>query len=79
MLFRSATQALVVSQVILSIALPVPMIALIIFSARRDIMGEFVAPRLVRALAGVGAVVVLGLNFVLLAEAFGLPIPFLAG
>jgi len=75
----NATQALVVSQVILSIALPVPMIALIIFSARRDIMGEFVAPRLVRALAGVGAVVVLGLNFVLLAEAFGLPIPFLAG
>jgi manganese transport protein len=75
----NATQALVVSQVILSIALPVPMIALIVFSARRDIMGEFVAPRIVRGLAVVGAVVVLGLNFVLLADAFGLPLPFLAG
>ena len=33
------TDALVMSQVVLSIALPVPMIALIIFSGRADIMG----------------------------------------
>ncbi len=75
----NATQALVISQVILSIALPVPMVALVIFVARRDIMGEFTVGPLVRGLALVGAAAVLGLNFVLLAEFFGLPIPFLAG
>ncbi|MHC9235000.1 Nramp family divalent metal transporter [Pseudooceanicola sp. 502str34] len=74
----NATDALVMSQVVLSIALPVPMIALIVFISRRDIMGDFVAGPLIRALALVGAVVVLGLNFVLLAQTFGLPIPFLA-
>jgi manganese transport protein len=75
----NATQALVVSQVILSIALPVPMLALILLVTRRDIMGPFAASPLIRALAVIGAVAVLGLNFVLLADAFGLPVPFLAG
>lgn len=72
----NATQALVTSQVILSIALPVPMIALIIFSMRRDVMGDFVTGPLIRILSILGAVVVLSLNFVLLADFFGLPIPF---
>ncbi|MBD3787145.1 MAG: Nramp family divalent metal transporter [Sphingomonadales bacterium] len=75
----NATQALVISQVILSIALPVPMVALILFVTRREIMGPFVVGPGVRALALIGAAAVLGLNFVLLAEFFGLPIPFLAG
>jgi len=75
----NATHALVISQVILSIALPVPMIALLIFVSRRDIMGTFVAGRTIRVLAGTGAAAVLTLNFVLLADAFGLPLPFLAG
>ncbi|MCR8725933.1 Nramp family divalent metal transporter [Frigidibacter sp. ROC022] len=75
----NATQALVMSQVVLSIALPVPMIALIIFSARKDIMGAFATGPLIRTLAGIGAVVVLALNFVLLADVFGLPIPFITG
>ncbi len=69
------TYALVLSQVVLSIALPVPMIALVVFTARRDIMGEFVNSPLVSVLAVVGSVLVLGLNGVLLADAFGLPIP----
>lgn len=73
----NATEALVISQVILSIALPVPMIALVYFSARRDIMGEFVVSVPVRLLAFAGSTVVLGLNFVLLASTFGVPIPFL--
>jgi len=73
-----ATQALVMSQVVLSIALPVPMIALIIFVSRRDLMGDLVASPLVRVLAVIGAAVVLGLNVVLLAGLFGLPVPFLA-
>ena len=75
----NATQALVMSQVVLSIALPVPMIALIIFSSRKDIMGVFIVGPVLRILSGLGALAVLGLNFVLLADFFGLPIPFLDG
>jgi manganese transport protein len=75
----NATQALVMSQVVLSIALPVPMIALIIFSSRKDIMGDFIVGPVLRILSGLGALAVLGLNFVLLADFFGLPIPFLDG
>ena len=75
----NATQALVISQVILSIALPVPMIALIIFTGRKDIMGQYATGFVVRLLALIGASAVLSLNFVLLADAFGIPIPFIAG
>jgi len=75
----NATQALVMSQVVLSIALPVPMIALIIFSSRKDIMGDFIVGPVLCILSGLGALAVLGLNFVLLADFFGLPIPFLDG
>lgn len=71
----NATEALVMSQVVLSIALPVPMIALIIFAGRRAIMGEFVTGPLVRVLAIIGALLVLSLNFVLLAQVFGVPVP----
>ncbi|MFC2966825.1 Nramp family divalent metal transporter [Acidimangrovimonas pyrenivorans] len=73
----NATDALVLSQVVLSIALPVPMIALIIFTSRRDVMGDYASGPLTRILAYVGAAAVLGLNFVLLAQTFGVPIPFL--
>jgi manganese transport protein len=73
----NATDALVMSQVVLSIALPVPMIALIVFTSRRDVMGDYVTGSLVRGLAFAGAAVVLSLNFVLLAQTFGVPIPFL--
>ena len=75
----NATDALVLSQVVLSIALPVPMLALLYFVSRRDIMGAFAAGLLVRVLAGGGAIAVLGLNFILLALAFGFPVPFLPG
>jgi manganese transport protein len=64
---------------VLSFALPVPMIALVIFTSRRDLMGAFTIGLATRVLAILGAIVVLGLNFVLLAQTFGLPIPFLAG
>jgi len=73
----NATQALVISQVILSIALPVPMLALLYFSSRGDIMGAFRINPLLRVLATLGTCAVLGLNFVLLADTFGIPIPFL--
>ncbi|MCS5602263.1 MAG: Nramp family divalent metal transporter [Paracoccus sp. (in: a-proteobacteria)] len=75
----NVTQALFLSQVVLSIALPVPMIALLIFSMRKDIMGEFAVGKLLGSLAAMAAIIVLGLNFVLLGDAFGIPVPFLDG
>jgi manganese transport protein len=58
----NATRALVLSQVLLSIALPLPMIALLMFTRRKDLMGEFVNRRLTNVAAIVGAAVVLALN-----------------
>jgi manganese transport protein len=58
----NATRALVLSQVLLSIALPLPMIALLMFTRRKDVMGEFVNGRVTNAAAVIGAAVVLGLN-----------------
>jgi manganese transport protein len=71
----NSTNALVISQVVLSIALPLPMIALIIFTGRRDIMGVFANSRLTRVAALVGTAAVLGLNLVLIAQTLGLQIP----
>jgi manganese transport protein len=71
----NATKALVMSQVVLSIALPVPMIALVVFTSRRDIMGAYTNGPLVRRLAIAASAIVLGLNGVLLASTFGLAIP----
>jgi manganese transport protein len=67
-----ATRALVVSQVILSIALPIPMLALLHFTSSRPVMGTFVNGRATTLLAILGALVVLGLNFLLLASLAGL-------
>jgi manganese transport protein len=75
----NATNALVVSQVVLSIALPLPMIALIIFTGRRDIMGAFANSRATQLAATLGAAIVLVLNLVLIAQLIGVPIPGLAG
>jgi manganese transport protein len=69
------TQALVLSQVVLSLALPVPMIALVLFSGRRDIMGAFANGRWTSAGAILGAAVALTLNVVLLLQTFGVAIP----
>lgn len=70
----NATNALVISQVVLSIALPLPMIALLIFTSRADIMGQFVNGRLTRAAAVVASIVVLALNVLLILQTFGVPI-----
>ena len=72
------TRALVLSQVVLSLALPVPMIALVLFTRRPDLMGPFANGRWTQGASILGAAVVLGLNAVLLAQAFGVPIPGLA-
>jgi manganese transport protein len=75
----NATNALVISQVVLSIALPLPMIALLMFTRRRDIMGRFANSRLTNFVAIAGAVVVLSLNVLLILQTFGVTLPGLAG
>jgi manganese transport protein len=64
-----ATRALVLSQVVLSIALPVPMISLILFTRDRTIMGELANKKTTTVLAIAGAVIVLVLNVVLIVTA----------
>jgi manganese transport protein len=71
----NSTNALVMSQVVLSIALPAPVIALLIFTRRKDIMGAFVNSRLTNIAAVVGALLILALNAVLLLQTFGVNIP----
>jgi manganese transport protein len=71
----NATEALVVSQVVLSIALPLPMVALLIFTGRADIMGTFVNNRITRIAAVIATVVVLLLNAFLIAQTAGVPFP----
>jgi manganese transport protein len=66
----NATAALVMSQVVLSISLPLPMIALIMFTRRKDIMGRFANGTLTNAVAIAAAVVVLALNLVLILQTF---------
>ena len=73
-----ATKALVISQVVLSIALPLPMIALLIFTRRADIMGPFVISRLTDLTAMAATAVVLLLNTILILATLGVPIPGLA-
>jgi len=69
-----ATRALVLSQVVLSIALPLPMIALLMFTRRADIMGPFVNSRRTQGLALIGAGAVLLLNGFLLLQVLGVSI-----
>jgi manganese transport protein len=68
----NATTALVLSQVLLSLTLPIPMVALLLFTAQRDIMGERVNGRITTVLATIAAAIVLALNLVLLLQSVGL-------
>lgn len=74
----NATNALVISQVVLSIALPLPMIALLIFTRRADVMGQFANSRLTNISAIIATALVLLLNAFLILQTFGVPIPGLA-
>ena len=71
----NSTHALVISQVVLSIALPAPVIALLIFTRRKDIMGDFANSRLTNVAAVAGALLILTLNAILLMQTFGVNIP----
>ena len=72
------TRALVLSQVVLSLALPVPMLALLWFTSRKRFMGAFVNSRAMTIAAVAGTIVVLLLNTVLLLQTAGIAVPGLA-
>ena len=63
-----ATRSLVISQVILSLVLPVPMVALLLLSRRPAVMGKFATSRLMSVLAATATIVTLVLNAVLLVQ-----------
>jgi manganese transport protein len=75
----NATKALVISQVVLSIALPLPMVALLLFTRRPDIMGAFANGRVTNLAALLGTIAVLALNTLLMLDILGVPIPGLSG
>ncbi len=69
------TRTLVISQVVLSFVLPLPVITLILFTRRRDLMGSLVNHRLTTLLAILCAALILVLNVLLLYQIFGGKIP----
>ena len=73
-----ATQALILSQVALSLILPVPMIALLILTRRRNVMGSYANGRLTMAAATATAAIVLALNLLLVLQIAGVPLPAFA-
>jgi len=67
-----ATRSLILSQVVLSLVLPVPMVALLLLTRRRDVMGAMVTGPLMMVVAWVAVMATVGLNGVLLADLAGL-------
>ncbi len=74
----NATQALIASQVVLSLVLPVPMVALLVLMRRADVMSIYRTGRATGIVAGVATALVLALNLLLLLQTFGMPVPGLA-
>ena len=61
-----ADKAMVLSQVVLSLVLPLPLVALVVLSSRRSVMGRFVIGRRWRAVAVAATALIVALNVVLL-------------
>jgi manganese transport protein len=73
----NVTQALVMSQVVLSLVLPVPVISLLILTRRRSIMGALVNRPLTSLLGAAAAVVIICLNVALLLLTAGVSLPLI--
>ena len=71
-----STRALVASQVVLSLVLPLPIAVLLLFTNDRALMGEMVNRAGVKAVCLVAATLIVGLNLVLLWETLA---PLLSG
>jgi manganese transport protein len=59
---RATGQLLILSQVVLSLQLPLAVVPLVMFTASRAKMGPFTAPRWLTALAALTAAVIIALN-----------------
>ncbi|MDE2213157.1 MAG: Nramp family divalent metal transporter [Patescibacteria group bacterium] len=70
----NATQALIISQVVLSLVLPIPIVSLLILTSRRAVMGVFANGPIINTFAGLAGAAVLGLNIVLLMQIAGAPL-----
>jgi manganese transport protein len=64
------TDALVISQVVLSFGIPFALVPLLIIASRRDLMGAMVNPRWLTTFAGVLAAMIIALNVFLLQQVF---------
>lgn len=64
------TRTLVLSQVVLSFGIPFALIPLVMFTRRKDLMGDLVNHRVTTALAWTVAALIVGLNIFLLYETF---------
>lgn len=69
------TQALIFSQIALSIALPVPMVALVLLMRRPAVMGKYVTSRHVGIAAITATALVLALNLLLVLQTLEVPLP----
>ena len=67
----NVTTAMILSQVVLSFVLPLPMIALVVLSSRRSIMGSFESARGLSVAAIAATVVIVMLNGVLVWQLLG--------
>jgi manganese transport protein len=67
-LLCNTANAMILSQVVLSLVLPLPMIALVVLSSRKSIMGDFVMGRGAGVAAATATVVIVLLNVLLLTE-----------
>jgi manganese transport protein len=64
------TDALVVSQVVLSFGIPFALVPLLLLARRRDVMGSLANPNWLTAVAGVLAAMIIALNVFLLEQVF---------
>ena len=65
------SRTLVLSQVVLSFGIPFALIPLVLFTSRRDLMGELVNRRVTTYAAAVVAGLIVALNIFLLVQVFG--------
>lgn len=68
------TGALVISQVVLSLVLPVPLVTLVLFTGRRAVMGDLANAPTTRIAAIAATLVVVALNLLLLLDAVGVAV-----
>jgi manganese transport protein len=66
----NTTTAMILSQVVLSFVLPLPMVALVVLSSRRSLMGDFVTGKWMAVAAVVATVLIVALNVVLIRQIF---------